>query len=269
MTAVTKTAPPIRIKRLGRTDPGKPPQSPPVVPPPPEPTPQVKAPKTPPKPAWPSYPGLAPVAEVPVPVVPAAATTSRLESRAGSSSTTKDVSAGSSNVSNVVPTGSSNTSSVVPKPKPKVKSRSSHRWSKPGRNGFQIWESGNRDILKAETPTHQPDGKLVLYGRLRLFYLPQHDRPCLVLEVEGEPPRWFGWRFDWEVSTDTACLIELAPGKSAWIKLQPRTMSEHQDVWLTGKIALESWRETRKQRKATTKRDHNLDTMIEMTRSLP
>jgi len=89
----------------------------------------------------------------------------------------------------------------------------------------------------------------------------------LVLEVGSDPSRYFAWRFDWEVSTETACLVETTGGNGFWIKLQPRTMKEHEDVWLTGKIALEAWKENQKQRKAAKKRDQALNEMVETTRS--
>ena len=108
----------------------------------------------------------------------------------------------------------------------------------------------------------------MLFGALRLFYLPKNDRPCLVVEVTGEPTRYFAWRLDWDVSIDTACLVKTSSGKSVWIKLQAATMAEHQNVWLNAKIALEAWGEAQKQPKAArAKRDQGLADMIETTRS--
>jgi len=157
--------------------------------------------------------------------------------------------------------------SSPPKPKP-TKPRSRYRWSKPGRTGAQIWEQFGRETLTAEPQVYSPDGKPVLFGALRLFYLPKTDRPCLVVEVSGDPTRWFPWRFDWPVSPDTACLVE-SRGKGVWIKLQSALMESHQDTWLTGKIALEAWGEAQKQYRTAKKRDHNLDNMVETTRSQP
>jgi len=230
MTTATKATPPLRIRRTTAPaiEASKEHRPSPAASPAPKPVPQAKprpsAPKGPAKPPKPPTPAPAPVQ--PAAVAKSKEPTPAIACKFDLPDTTK-----------------------LPEPKP-VKSRSRYRWSKPGRTGAQIWEQPGRDALAAEPQTYQPDGKPILFGALRLFYLPRLDRPVLVVEVSGDHTRWVPWRFDWPVSPDTACLVETSPGKQAWIKLQPRTMAEHQDVWLAGKIALEAWSEARKQRKA-------------------
>ena len=87
------------------------------------------------------------------------------------------------------------------------------------------------------------------------------ERPLLVLRVNYatfERAGWWylPWRFDWEVSANTASrqvLVgrDLQPVKTVWLLIAPSKLAESQDVWLEAKIELEAWGEARKAQRAT------------------
>ena len=64
------------------------------------------------------------------------------------------------------------------------------------------------------------------------------------------------WRFNWEVSANTASrqvLVgrDLQLVKTVWLLIAPSKLAESQDVWLEAKIELETWGEARKAQRAT------------------
>ena len=70
------------------------------------------------------------------------------------------------------------------------------------------------------------------------------------------------------MDANTASLIETRGG-GFWVKLIPGKMSEHEEVWLKARLALDEWSEAQLLRKAAKKRDQALDAMVETTRNLP